>query len=261
MAKEKIRDVEKPKIQEQIKERYQPRKEGRSTFDKVLEQNKILQKSPTKQQAMGQKAEHSETRVARHQDQGERGKDRQSDEKEQERGKQKAKDERKSGAETEQRVAGKGRGKGGQDKGSGQGKGKGQGFGGSHHKKSVSTLKKGAFSKAAQAATAANKFASELKAQMKTAHLSKEFVQKLVNQIVKFVKTGLNKEGDQEVRLDLHERIFRGLQLRVTEKDGKVAIHFKTSNAEVRELFAGSSENIQKELEAKGVSIHEIKVT
>ena len=264
MSKEKVREVEKPKIQEQIKEKTKPRKEGESTFDKVLQQNRKLQQASTRSHVLQPKFEHQEARVARHQEQGERGKDQQSDEKEQERGKQKAKEERTAGSDTDQRVAGKGRGKGGSDKGGGQGdkgRGKGRGFGRPMGKKAVTTLKKGAFSKAAQAAIASTKFASQLKSQMKAAHLSKEFIQKLVGQIAKFVKSGLNKDGETEVRLELHERIFKGLQLRIATKGDKVSVHFKTSNAEVRELFAGSAEDIQKELKAKGVSIHEVKVT
>lgn len=260
MAKEKIKDVEKVRIPDQIRERYQPRKEGQSTFDKVLEQNRLLQKSPQNIQVTLQKAHQQETRVARHQEQGERGKGKQSDEKEKERSKQEAKEERKAGSEAEQRVAGKGKAKGGSEEGGSKG-GKGRGFGRALHRKATASLKKGAFTKAAQAAAEGSKFAAKLAAQMKASHLSREFIQKMVNQIVKFVKTGINREGDKEVRLDLHDRIFRGLQLRVALKRGKVSVHFNTSNAEVRELFANSSENIQKELEARGVSVWEIKVT
>lgn len=260
---EKIKEVEKPKIPEQVKEQYQPRKEGQSSFDKILEQNKLLQKSPQQTQVTPEKAtEQQETRVARQQEHGERGKEKDSDEKERERVKEKAKEDRETSGVKEQRVMGKGKGKGGSDKGSGgQDQGKGRGYGGLQQKKGIKLVKKEALSKAALAAQEGTKFAAQLKAKMKTAHLSQEFIQRLVSQIVKFVKVGLNKEGDTEVRLDLHERIFRGLQLRVSQKGGKVSVHFNTSNSEVRELFAGSSDDIKKELEAKGVNIGEIKVT
>ena len=106
MAKERIRDVDKPRMADRIREDLQPQKEGRSFFDKVLEQNRLMQKSPQQIQVKLGQGEHQETRVFRNQDQGGRGKDRQSDEKEQERGKQKAREERKSETNSEQRVGG-----------------------------------------------------------------------------------------------------------------------------------------------------------
>lgn len=260
MTKEKIKDVEKPKIPDKIQEQYRPQKEGRSTFDKILEQNRLLQESPRQTQMTAQKTEHQETRVARHQEQGERGSDRQSDEKEQERGKQKAKEERKSGVEVEQRVVGRGAKRDSSGSGSGR-HGGDRGFGRPMQRKAEMDIKKASLTRAAQVAQEGSEFAARLKARMQTAHLSREFVQNIVNQVVKFVRSGINKDGDHEVRLDLHERIFKGLRLRIALKHGKVSVHFNTSNAEVRELFTGSSGNIQKELEAKGISVGEIKVT
>lgn len=259
MSSEKVREVPKEKIPEQIKEQIRPRKDGQSSFDKVLEQNRLLQQSPKQTQMTTSKSEPTETRVARHEDQGEKGKDRQSDEKEQERGKEKAREERKPGADIEQRVAGKGQKKGSSGEGGGQGRGRGSG--GAVFKKAEIRMKKGELTRAAELAKEGSQFATELKSRMKTAHLSREFIQNIVNQVVKFVKAGLNKDGDHEVRLDLHERIFRGLRLRVALKHGKVSVHFNTSNAEVRELFEKSSESIQKELESKGILVQDIKVS
>ena len=262
MAKERIKENPEIKYKEPAREDYKPRKEGSSTFDQILDKNRLLQKSPQNIQVQTAKTDHNETRVARHQEQGEKGKDKQSDEKEEKKGKEKAKEERKSGADTEQRVVGRGRkGKesgGGGSKGSNQ---QGRGFGRLLQKRTTKSLKKGAFSRATQVATEKSKFENQLKSQMKAAPLSREFIQKIVNQIVKGIKSGINKEGNEEVRLSLHERIFRGLQLRVALKHGKVDVHFLTSNSRVRELFTGSSETILSELKAKGVEVGEIKVT
>lgn len=262
MGDEKIKEIPKERIPEQVRDDIRPKKEGRSTFDQYIEQNKILQKSPERVRPELVKGEDQhETRVARQQEEGERSRDRQ-DEKEQERGKQKAREERTDAAESAQRVVGKGRGRGGSDKGgSGQRFGDGRGYGGTAHKRGIDLLKKGAALKSAQTGLEASKFADRLKSRMADAHLSREFIQNLVSQIVRFVKSGINRDGDKEVRLELNERIFRGLRLRVALKRGKVSVHFNTGNREVRELFASSAENIEKELAAKGILVGEIKVT
>jgi len=262
MAREKIKDTPKVKVPEQVREQYRPKKEGRSTFDKVLEQNKMLQKAPQNVKTNVLKSsEQDHVRVQRHQDQSEKGRDRQSDDKEKERGKEKAREERKSTNATEQKVLGKGRGRDGSGQGKGQGKGKGQGFAHSNLKKAQKGVKKSDISKSALNAQETSKFSSKLKAEMNKNHLSQDHIKNIVSKIVKFIKTGINKEGEKEVRLDLRERIFRGLQLRVSSKDGKVSVHFDTSNNEVRELFTASSDKIQEELEKKGITVRDIKVT
>lgn len=263
MADEKIKEIPRSQAPESIQERYQPKKEGQSSFDKVLEQNRLLQKSSQPVQVNLIKEGSQEDRVSRRQEHGERGKDKQQDEKEKERTKQKAKEERSPEAQTGQRVMGRGQTKGNSDKGGGKSGHQDRGGygGGLQQRRKIEELKKGEFAKAAQVATEATKFASQLKDQMRTAHLSREFVQKLVNQIVSFCRAGLNKEGDKEIRLDLNERIFKGLQLRVALKHGKVDVQFGTSSQDVRELFTNSSKDIKKELESKGVLVGEIKVT
>ena len=258
---EKIKEKPKIQIAEQVKEPYQPKKEGQSTFDKILESNRMMRKAPQQVQDNVERNK-TETRVERHQDQGEKGGDSKKDEKERETMKEKAKEERKSAAEAGKRVVGKGQKKDGSGAGTGQGKGgKGQGFGKGVFRKAKEGLKKGEFTKAGLAGLEQSKFALKLKSEMNSVHLTREFIQKMVNQLVKIVKTGINKDGEKEIRLDLHERIFKGLRLRVALKDGKVSVHFKTSSGEVKELFANSSEDIQKQLEAKGISIREITVT
>lgn len=259
---EKIK--EKPKIQpkEPIQEKIKanPRKTEQSSFDKILEQNRMLQKTPQNTQASLHKTNPESQKVVRHQEQGRQGQDSQKDEKEKERTKEKAREERTTTTDVKQKVVAKGK-KQGQDGQGGSKQGRGRGFGGAASRKAQMKLKKGTFTKAGQAAMESSKFASKLQQKMKTAHLSQEFIRNLVKKIVKFVKSGINKDGDKEVRLDLSDRIFRGLQLRVALKDGKVGVHFKASNSEVRELFTNSSDSIKEELKAKGIEVGDIKVT
>jgi len=241
-----------------------PVKEQPSSFDRTLEQQKnpnLLQKAPQNVQMGLGRQEQNETKVARHREQGQRHKDGKDDDKEQERGKQKGESDRTSARASGQKVIGKGFMKGGKEGQQGQ-QGKGHhAFGQPVFKRAINKMKKLGVGKQALMGAEASKFASKLAGEKKATHLSKEFIQNLVNQVVKFVKTGVNKEGDKEIRLDLRERIFRGLQLRVSMKGGKVEVHFKASNTTVRDLFQSSSDAIQEELEAKGVTVSRIKVT
>lgn len=257
MEKEKIKDVERPKAPDPTAERARPPKSSPSTFDKVLERNRLLQDSPRQTPAAAQKESQEEGRVMRREEQGERGRDRDSDEKERDRGKERTREKRETSTAAGEKIIGKGQKKGSSG-GEGGGAGRDRGFGRPFEKRSVAEMKKGAFARAGEAAGA--KFAAQLKLQIGTAHTSREFVQQIAGQIVKFVRAGINKDGSYELRLDLHEKIFRGLKLRLSLKDGKVSVYFDASNRDVKALFEGNSEAIQKELEAKGISIEEIKV-
>lgn len=260
MSNEKIKDAPKIKAPEPTRDDVKPRKEGASPFDKILETTKLKQMPQNQQFDMGKTQE--QTRVARHKDRGDEGKSKQDDEKEQERGKEKAKDERKGSADRGQKVVGRGRkGQGSKGQSGYKGGQSGRGHEGAMSKKSMVTFKKGAFTRGAFASAEQSKFSTEFKAMMEQGHLDPKHMQKLAGQIVKFLKTGLNEKGEKEIRLDLQEKIFRGLRLRIAMKDGKVSVHFNTANSDVRELFEGSKEAIEEALTEKGIDVADIKVT
>lgn len=261
MADEKIKEISKEPIKEPIKDRTPVRKEEPSPFDKILEKNRLIQESPKSTFASTQKSSQESERVVRREEQQEKGRDRQSDDKEKDRGKDVAKDERNSSADTGQRVMGRGK-KQGDSGSSGQKGGDGRGYGGTAQKKNIGSMKKvGVEKTTTQIQTEGAKFAQEMKAKMQGQHLSREFVQNVVNQMVRFLKAGINKEGDHEVRLDLDDKIFKGLRLRVALKDGKVDVQFSTSSADVRDLFTASADSIKNELTNKGINVGNIKVT
>ncbi len=88
------------------------------------------------------------------------------------------------------------------------------------------------------------------------------FTQHVLNQIVRYVRIGINAEGEKEMRLELHEKIFRGVRLRVSTKGkGKVVVHFTTSDAEAREAFMKQRDAIRGALAKKGIEVAEITIT
>lgn len=259
MSVEKVKDKPKVEVTERPRESYRPKDDEDSLFRKILESNRLQQKSAVQPQNEMEKLK-MDGKVIRREEQGERGRDRKDDEKERDVGKERAKEERKSTSVEGKKIMGKGQKQDGEG-GSSQFGGREGGFGRPLYKKINVTEKKGAHAKGIEASLENSKFATRLKGQIQTAHLSKEFIQKMVGQMVRFLKSGINKDGDHEIRLDLSERIFKGLRLRVALKDGKVSVDFHSSDSKVRELFKNSSSEIKGELEARGISVREIKVT
>ena len=160
----------------------------------------------------------------------------------------------------QQKVVGKGpRGQGGRGQGGG---GKQGGYGGQMAKRGLakklskagvrtipSDLQKHFAAKLA-------KVASDI-ARPDSARLSQE----ILNKVVQYVRMGVNTKGEKEIQLDLHQKIFRGLKLRVTEKDGKVNVHFSTFDKKGRAVFEKSSDEIRDALSKKGIDVGEIVVT
>lgn len=92
-----------------------------------------------------------------------------------------------------------------------------------------------------------------------TAFTTKQ-LQQLVNQLVQFVRVGRTTVEGTELQLGMNETVFRGLRLRLTAKDGKVTVQFQSSHADVRALFEREREKITRALEAKGVRVGAIHI-
>lgn len=82
----------------------------------------------------------------------------------------------------------------------------------------------------------------------------------VIDQIVQYVRVGLNKNMDKEVQIDLSDKVFKGLSLRIALHVGKLEITFLTSNADVRRLFEASKGDIGQALQAKGHQIASMQV-
>ena len=82
----------------------------------------------------------------------------------------------------------------------------------------------------------------------------------MLDQIIQVIKVGMNKDDQKEIHLDLNEKVFRGLSLKVTSKNGKVDISFITSNPHIKKLFESEKQNISEALQEKGVQLSQIEV-
>ena len=107
------------------------------------------------------------------------------------------------------------------------------------------------------------RFAARLAQAMKGATAAEQAAlsQKILNLLVQYVRVGINKKGEKEIQVDLHERIFRGLKLRVVARNGKVAVHFKTSDAQGRRALEGNTSALRDALSKKGIEVDEIAVS
>lgn len=257
---EKIRETPKVKPQEQVKDN-QPQKTSQSAFDKVLEQSKALQQSPVNVQAASQKgAEKDVKEVFREQD-GKKGRDKDSDDRDSEKGKDSVRDKKGlSQTLTRQAVA---RTKSDKESGgqSGQQGKKDQGGGGYEGQQRLKTtsLKRTGEATTVQGEVEHANFSTKLKSAEKASHT--QAMQKIVNSIVQAFRVGLNVDGEKELQLDLKEKIFKGLRLRLTSKRGKVSIQLLTATASVRDIFEKNAPEIRKMLEQKGIAVADIKVT
>jgi hypothetical protein len=88
----------------------------------------------------------------------------------------------------------------------------------------------------------------------------REIPKQVLDQIVQHIRIGLNKNLDKEIQIDLSDRIFKGLSLKVSSNQGKVEVTFLTGNADVKRLFEKQKEEIGKTLSEKGISVSQIRV-
>ncbi len=236
-------------------------KTSQSAFDKVMEQQKILQRSPLAQGKISEAATHEQKvkEISKWQE----GSDdrRKKDDKDDTSFKDKLR-QKDRGSETVTREAVV---RGGEKKGFGQGgsggdKGKG-GFSSDMAKKQLIS-KKLTDAKGLLNALGQSSFAGKL-SQAKAAALvlKPQQMQAIVNQIVQSIHVGKSQLGWPELKIILRESVFAGLRLRFTSKHGKVSIQFETQSRDVKDLFTAESKKIQAALEEKGIIVSEITVS
>ncbi len=244
------------RLAEKPKETEKP-KDGPSQFDRVLEESKALSSRTPPPTQSGQKAitEQAAREAERRQDR-QRDDDRRDD-KDREKGKDQGKGEKKSGeAGIDGRVVGKGSMKDGRGGSGGEGRG---GFSGDD-KRSVSQAHQRGAAKALTPALH-GKFAEKLQASIAKGVAEPALTQAVLNQLVQYVRVGINRMGDKEIQIDLHEQIFKGLKLRVTSHEGKVDVHFMAADSKTRTLFEKNRDSIRDALEKKGILVEDIRVT
>ncbi|MBI4196682.1 MAG: hypothetical protein HY539_02555 [Deltaproteobacteria bacterium] len=176
--------------------------------------------------------------------------------------------ERPKSQEAEQRVVGRGplSERGRDQKGQGQGKENSNSSRGDHLKAFVlpahlKGLGKGKIQELGQSG-----FLQQLK-QTQTADFSKKvhqptvFSKALLDQIVHYVKLLSKADGEKEMDISLHEKVFKGLRLRVATNHSRIEATFLTESESVRELFLARKGEIEKALAEKGIDVRKIDVT
>lgn len=82
----------------------------------------------------------------------------------------------------------------------------------------------------------------------------------VLDNIVQYIRVGLNKNLDKEIHLDLSDKIFKGLSLRVALSSGKLQVTFVTHHADVRRVFEASTNDIRQALQGKGHVVDFVKI-
>lgn len=107
------------------------------------------------------------------------------------------------------------------------------------------------------------KFAQKLSKAIKAEGSNQaESIQRMVDKIVQFVKVGINRNGQDEMQIELSDRIFRGLKLRVFSKgNGKIGISFRVADESNKKALAGTEGAIRKRLKEKGIDVDEFEIS
>ncbi|MFA5811909.1 MAG: hypothetical protein WC956_06225, partial [bacterium] len=235
-----------------------PKAKPKEDFGEVLKRSQVAQPLSTQPQSKTvteQAIQESAKRQDR--DTDERKKDEGEKDKKGETGQ---KGEQGSSKQIDQRVVGKGTMR--QGGGSGGGSGKEGGFESGMGRRSLSKQ----LSKAGARSVPIDlqsKFASRLAQAARGPDAAQQaaLTQQALQKLVQYVRIGINRAGEKEIQVDLHEKIFRGLKLRVTSKGGKIGVHFKTADIRGREVFEKNSDAIKRALAAKGIEVAEFTVS
>lgn len=235
-------------------------KEGKSTFDKLLEENMFKQTTGV-QTAAQDKGLATEQAIRQSQSHDQRGKDKEKER--DEKSSQGKSDQRADGKEaSHQRVQAKGSLKDQQGEG-GHGQSKeGRSFAGG--RKSPEALRKLEADKRLSLAKAGGEdgFALQFKVALKEAVGTKKLDQEVINQVVQFVKISKNEKGEKEMELQFRDKVFKGLRLKVAAVgNGKVNVHFLSSDDETKSIFEAGKDDILKALSRQGIEVEEFLVS
>jgi Flagellar hook-length control protein FliK len=252
----KVDIAKQDRLREQAAEKQKP-KAQESEFDQLLKKGQLSQ--PSASQPV------SKTLTEQAVQEATRRQDREGDEKKDERedkGKREARHggERRATGAGDQRVLGKGTmGQGGRGS---EGGGREGGFEGQAGRRGLSTRLTRAGAKSVPI-DLSGKFATKMTQMGKGTAAARQAVlsQQVLNKIVQYVRIGINRAGDKEIQLDLHEAVFRGLKLRITARGGKVGVHFRTADAASRSIFERNRAAIRNALNKKGIEVDEMVIT
>lgn len=260
MDPERIR--EKTPIKPREPEPKPAEKQQPSSFDRVLEQTRMMQQAPVMQQQSSRQGQEDAQREARREARPER---RRETHERREKGQSSSSGERVSREKGEEgpthRIVAKTTLKREQGGGGQSGQGGAGGYGGHGAKRDAAVTRMRAESRATIAQQVGQqRFMDQLKMSRMPERFTAQQVQQLVNKMVQFIRIGRTRIGADDLHMGLNETVFRGLNLRLSAKGGTVSIQFVSPHAEVRALFERESRAIASELESKGVRVAKIDV-
>lgn len=238
-------------------ERPKPKpKEGKSTFDELLDQSRRLSQGlsdPKNQAKTETKNAVPETQRFKERD---REKSKDSDDKEEQ--KQEGNREKRDAEGADKKVVGKAGLK--QSQGDAHGGGSREGGTGSRKgERPFVNLKSFDLTKG-PLHVGSQEFVKELQLAKGGYAIPKTLPQDVVNQIIRYAKVGQTRDGSHLFELECHQEVFRGLRLRIQAKNGKVNVEFLTANEEIRKLFVKEGPKLKIALQAKGIAVETITV-
>jgi hypothetical protein len=235
-----------------------PQKSGPSSFDEVLRQNRLPQ-SPQQQQSAQQGSSvlqrEATSRESRTQEQRSRQQDKTETREERRSGDSES---RRSEGPSGSRVEAKGQQKE-REGGGGQGQGQFSGGRGETTREAGQAKLKDSAKTTAQG-DAQGAFAAQLKKAGVPGALSAHHIQQIVNKVLQYFRVKKMATGETELDIGFQEEIFKGLRLRLVQKDGKVCLHILSGEGDVRRLFEKSRDSIEKALTDKGVKLSQIVI-
>lgn len=89
----------------------------------------------------------------------------------------------------------------------------------------------------------------------------REISKAMMDQIVQYVRLMTKVDGEKEMELALHEKVFKGLRLKVTLQKGKLDATFSTRSPEVQKFFESQTGALRQALSEKGIDINSLTVT
>lgn len=252
----KVDQSRQDRLQDMTKERPRPVRPQETEFDKLLDRSRMAgQLGPQAQSQSKTLGEEAVREATRHQDQGQER--RRDDEDRRDGQDNRQRGDRSEGKTVEGKVIAKGKLK--QDSG-GAGGGSREGFGAATGRRSLSRDLSRAGARSLPI-DLHSKFAGRLSKAMEQSQTHQAgLTQQVLNKIVQFVRIGLNRKGQKEIQLELSERIFRGLKLRVVDHEGKVGVYFQTRDPRGKKIFEENADAIRDALAKKGIEVDEIVI-
>jgi hypothetical protein len=83
----------------------------------------------------------------------------------------------------------------------------------------------------------------------------------IVDKIVAQARFGMNTEGAHEFQVQLKDDVFKGSELKIATKDGKVTVELVAKDAETAATFEQKAQEIAKTLTDKGLNVTSVNVS